>query len=151
MTLSLSPSSGKSAPSLHLIVERSPVLTALLWVIHALALIAAIANPLEVIVRLLLVGAILINLMHCRRSLNQECGLTLTPGGDWEVLMNGKATTGRLEADTLVTPWLVILNLRMPSRRLALPIFRDAVDPESFRQLRVYLKLHRHSRAPEAA
>ena len=107
MTLSLSASSGKSAPSLHLIVERSPVLTALLWVIHALALIAAIANPLEVMVRLLLVGAILINLMHCRRSLNQECGLTLTPGGDWEVLMNGKAATGRLEADTLVTPWLV--------------------------------------------
>jgi len=57
--------------------------------------------------------------------------------------MDGQAIPGRLEADTLVTPWIVILNLKLPSRRLALPIFRDAVDPESFRQLRVYLKLFR--------
>lgn len=143
MTPNLSPSSGKSAPSLHLIIERSSALAMLLVAVHSLALIAALANPLDVMFKLLLVGAILTSFVHHRRTSNRVYGLSLAPGGDWEVLMDGRAIPGRLEADTLVTPWIVILNLKLPSRRLALPIFRDAVDPESFRQLRVYLKLLR--------
>ena len=143
MIPALTPSSVKSAPSLHLIIERSPALARLLVAIHSLALIAALANPLDVMFKLLLVGAILTSFAHHRRTSNRVHGLSLAAGGDWEVLMDGQAIPGRLEADTLVTPWIVILNLKLPSRRLALPIFRDAVDPESFRQLRVYLKLLR--------
>lgn len=139
----MSPSSGKSAASLHLIVERSTALATLLVAAHSLALMAALANPLDIKLKLLLIGAVLLSFSHHLRMSNRIYGLTLTSGGDWEVLVDGQAILGQLEPGTIVTPWIVILHLRLPSHRLALPVCRDATDPESFRQLRVHLRLSR--------
>lgn len=44
--------------------------------------------------------------------------------------------------DSFVTPWLTVLNLRLPERRFArhLAVLPDAVDAEAYRGLRVWLR-----------
>ena len=58
------------------------------------------------------------------------------------VLRNGRHLAGRVSSDSLVTPYLVILNvvLKEPRRRRSLLISPDAMGVESFRRLRVALK-----------
>jgi hypothetical protein len=58
---------------------------------------------------------------------------------EWYLLT---ATQNRIPATLLsqnfVTPWLVVLNFKTStSRKLAIPLFRDALDVSSFRRLRV--------------
>lgn len=58
----------------------------------------------------------------------------LPRAGDWieaEVL-----------GDSFVTPWLTVLNLRLPERRFArhVVVLPDAVDAEAYRGLRVWLR-----------
>jgi hypothetical protein len=58
------------------------------------------------------------------------------------VLRNGRHLAGRVSSDSLVTPYIVILNvvLKEPRRRRSLLISPDAMGVESFRRLRVALK-----------
>ncbi len=56
-------------------------------------------------------------------------------------MRNGEHETGRVCADTLVTPWLVLLNLEVAGRcRRSVLLFRDAMPAEDFRRLRVVLR-----------
>jgi toxin CptA len=67
------------------------------------------------------------------------------------VLRNGRHLPCRMLRDTLVTPWLVILNV-MPSEQRwgrSVVILRDAMGAESFRRLRVALRWS--SKAGQAA
>ena len=58
------------------------------------------------------------------------------------VLRSGRHLSGRLSADSLVTPSLVILNVALKEQRKtrSLLIMPDTMGAESFRHLRVALK-----------
>jgi len=55
---------------------------------------------------------------------------------------NGDQLTGKILRDSLVTPFLTVLNILPRNTRLAhsLVILPDSLDAASFRQLRVWLK-----------
>lgn len=58
------------------------------------------------------------------------------------VLRNGRHVPCKVSRDSLVTPWLVILNVLLSEQRgrRSLVILPDAVAADSFRRLRVVLK-----------
>jgi len=58
------------------------------------------------------------------------------------VLRSGTHLSGRVSADSLVTPFLVILNVALKERRgkRSLLVMPDTMGAESFRRLRVALK-----------
>ena len=134
-------SSSKSVVPLHLILERSRWLEALVILAHGLAAVAALANPLDFGIKLSLLAVIAISLALSWRQLTRVRGITLNSEGDWEVILPSGSLLAHLGSGTLVTPWIVILGLRAERQHLCLPICRDAVDPESFRRLRVYLQI----------
>jgi hypothetical protein len=140
----LPPLSKPSATSLHLILERSRALQTAVVAVHGLALIAALANPLPGGIQLLLGGAILGSLFLSWQRLIQVRGLTLNPADEWEIILHDQTVLALLAPSTILTPWLVILHLTAGNRKFAIPICRDAVDPESFRKLRVYLRIAGH-------
>jgi toxin CptA len=55
---------------------------------------------------------------------------------------SGKQITGKILRDSLVTPYLTVLNILPQGARFArgVVILPDSLDAESFRQLRVWLK-----------
>ncbi|MBI5918284.1 MAG: hypothetical protein HY849_02765 [Nitrosomonadales bacterium] len=69
-------------------------------------------------------------------------GLVFEP--DRVVLMqrNGTAVRAQLLGDSLVMPWLTVLNLKPEGVRWArrVVILPDSLDAESFRELRVWLR-----------
>ena len=134
-------SSRESAAPLHLILERSRTLLTFIVVTHGIALLTALVTPVPVWLRSALVIAVLISLRWTLRNSQRVQGLTLTAGGDWEILYRGHSRLARPAPGTVVTPWLVLLNLREEGHKIGIPICRDGVDPESFRRLRVQLRL----------
>ena len=58
------------------------------------------------------------------------------------VLRSGRHMHGRISSDSLVTPYLVILNVVLKERRgrRSLLVLPDSMSKESFRRLRVSLK-----------
>lgn len=137
-------SSRSSAAPLQLILEPSRTLQTGLAATHGLALIAALGNPLTGALKLLLGAAILVSLALHWRRMGFIRGLTLKPEEDWEIIFPNRILIAQLGPGTVITTWLVILHLTTPQRHYAIPICRDAVDPESFRRLRVYLRLAGH-------
>jgi len=134
-------SSSKSVTPLHLILERSRWLETLVISAHGLALVAALANPLSGWIKLGLLFAITISVPLNWRKMPRARGITLNSEGDWAVILPSGSLLAHLGPGTLVTPWIVILGLRADRQHLSIPICRDAVDPESFRRLRVHLQI----------
>lgn len=62
---------------------------------------------------------------------------------DWLIDVGGTEQVAVLDRATLVSPWLTILSLRRVDRggRCVLPILPDAIAAESFRRLRVRLRV----------
>lgn len=59
----------------------------------------------------------------------------------WEVVDKEKYSAALLP-DSIVLPWLVVLNFRLETgRNKSLIVFADAIDSQSFRKLRVRLKV----------
>jgi hypothetical protein len=58
------------------------------------------------------------------------------------VLRNGKHLPGRLSSDSLVTPYLIVLNIALSEQRgwRSLAILPDTLGKDSFRQLSVALR-----------
>ena len=134
-------SSRESVAPLHLILERSRTLLTFIVVTHGMALLTALVTPVPIWLRCGLAIAVLLSLRWSLRNGQRVQGLTLTAGGDWEILYRGHSRLARPGPGTVVTPWLVLLNLKEEGRKIGIPICRDGVDPESFRRLRVQLRL----------
>jgi hypothetical protein len=137
------PSSGRSVAPLHLILEPSRALRRALIAVHGLAGFAALANPLPLWAKALLLAAIALSFFRGYRDhvlTPAVQGLTLGPDGRWEVIRPAGTLTATLLGSTVVTRWIVLLHLDSDAGKLAVPICRDSTDPESFRRLRVHLR-----------
>jgi toxin CptA len=70
--------------------------------------------------------------------------LTWQADGDWLLeTVEGKQLAARLHESTYVHPWLVVLNFRQEGERgmLSFTLPPDALDAQTFRELRVRLKV----------
>jgi toxin CptA len=112
----------------------------------ALAVLAPLALPLWA--RILLASFVIISLLyhiwHDAWLLALSSNKTLLVDGDMVQLVarNGDQVTARVLADSLVTPYITVLNVLPQGSYLtrSIIILPDSLDAESFRQLRVWLR-----------
>ncbi|BAK77440.1 hypothetical protein NH8B_2641 [Pseudogulbenkiania sp. NH8B] len=74
--------------------------------------------------------------------------LEVSPQGQLVAWFGPFAVPADIERDTVITPWLVVVNLKLEGRRRSLVLWPDSAARESLRALRVYL---RWFHAPEPA
>jgi len=121
-------------------------LAATVIVAHAAALAAAVAGLPAPAALIVAAGLLASAIEHVRRALQHSplavAGLEFDAGGG--VAIAGPATDwspARLTDAAVPTPWLAVVRLRdaLGRRRTAL-VLPDALAPESFRRLRVWLR-----------
>ena len=142
--------SNEYATPLHLDMKPSRVLTLAVGAMHVLAFALAVSGPdaawQRVGLGLLVTGSWLH--LRARHPLwpNAARITRLVWGRDasWEVGRSDRVESARLGREAVVTPYLVIVALELESgRRLHLPILPDMLDRDTFRRLRVRLRLRR--------
>ena len=111
-----------------------------------LAVLVPLALPLwaKILLVLLVLVSLLYHVWHDAWLLALSSNKTLLLDGDMILLVarNGDRVTARILADSLVTPFLTVLNVLPQGKYLArsVIILPDSLDAESFRQLRVWLR-----------
>ncbi len=137
--------SRKSAVSLHLEPQPSRTLAWAIAVVHALAAIASIANALPVWARTVLLGLVLVSgwatyHRHCREPAVKR--IDADSEGEWLMcLSNGEERSGCLLGSSVVTVWMTLLHIRTDAGICTVLLCRDSLDAESYRLLRVFLKI----------
>ena len=112
----------------------------------ALAVLAPLALPLwaRTLLALLVLASLLYHVWHDAWLLALSSNKTLLLDGEMVMLVarNGDQVTARVLADSLVTPYITVLNVLPQGAYLArsVIILPDSLDAESFRQLRVWLR-----------
>jgi toxin CptA len=111
----------------------------------ALTVLAPLALPLwaRILLASLVITSLLYHVWHDAWLLALSSNKTLLVDGDMVQLVarNGDQVTARVLADSLVTPYITVLNVLPQGSHLArsVIILPDSLDTESFRQLRVWL------------
>lgn len=139
--------SKKSAQSLYLTPRRSARLAAFILGAHAAALVAALANGLPWGARAGLLALVLLSLWrsfkeHLLDLPAMDLALSYTEGGGWIISSRklGEVPVVLLPG-SVTTRQLAVLRFRArDGRRHHLILFRDALDEESYRRLRVLLR-----------
>lgn len=129
-------------------LQPSIYFTIALVVSHGIALAALVPITLPLWARILLAALVLVSMLyhlwHDAWLLALSSNKTLLLDGDSVLLVarNGDQVTARILADSLVTPFISVLNVLPQGAYLArsIIILPDSLDAESFRQLRVWLK-----------
>lgn len=130
-----------NAPTLILTVEPSRWLRRVIVVMHLLACAAVLVADLAWPYRLAIMVAVAISLMATIRlpaAVTLRCQpdghLSLRGADEWEAV--------ELLPDTVALSWFVLLRYRRPgqTRPDSRAILPDALEPEAFRRLRVWLK-----------
>ncbi|MCE9549866.1 MAG: hypothetical protein K8R50_02480 [Betaproteobacteria bacterium] len=112
----------------------------------ALAVLVPLALPLwaRILLALLVIISLLYHVWHDAWLIALSSNKTLQLDGDMILLVarNGDQVTARVLADSLVTPYITVLNVLPQGSYLArsVIILPDSLDTESFRQLRVWLR-----------
>ncbi len=135
----------KSSPRFVAPLRLEPRPSRLLWrvflLIHlggaALSLLVPVAWPLHLLIPVAL-------LWHCRsrwRRMAIVPTLTWDGDGQWWLHSDDGDQPLQLAPDSVVWPWLVVLNFRREnSGRLALPLLPDSLAADTLRRLRAALR-----------
>ncbi|MDT8384687.1 MAG: protein YgfX [Gammaproteobacteria bacterium] len=143
-------SSTKSAPPLRLSPKPSRILIALLTVGHLGAIAILLPLDIHLIIKLGIAIVLAVSLVIAVRKQPGRTGeggvqtLIWQADGDWLLeTADGETLDARLHESTYVHPWLVVLNFRLTDRPglLSFTLAPDALDKETFRALRVRLKV----------
>jgi hypothetical protein len=134
----------------HYRLRRSRSLALLLSLLCVAVLAVLTQLPLSTAALLPAAAAILYWTGHCLLfdaylRMGNSCAAFRLEGGDEIVLLlrSGSHVPGRISPDSLVTPYLVILNVilgEQRSRVRSVLILADAMEADSFRRLRVALR-----------
>lgn len=132
---------------MQLELRASRVLFQLLVIVHLLSITLLWLIHAELLLKTALFGVILLSALHTRRQIRYRPQLTLTSGQEIILHQHNDELIGTLSADTVVTPFLVLLRFRLADQRstTTIPIFYDALPHEQFRALRVHLKLNTYA------
>ena len=141
-------SSQKYASPLILKPETSRVFIGLFSFAHLGAMAAVLSlNFLWAIkISLLILIAVSMFVVLRKKGFANVSTLTWKEGGEWALELNdGVRYETVLLPSSYVSPWLVVLNFNKAEnqRDRSVTLFRDALDPETFRRLRVRLGIEK--------
>lgn len=131
-------------PPLRITPKPSGTLRLLVGASHGLAMLAVALTDLSWVWTVPLAFAILASLRHeLRRMVSAEPRTLLhVEGQGWSIARPGGEPEGlKLSGGSVVTPWVVVLHGRTDRRRQDLLVTRDSLDAESFRLLRLHLRI----------
>lgn len=121
----------------------SRLLAMLLLLAHGLAMVSVVVLPLPVLMRTLLLLLLTANLWIVYKSRVSGASVSgLRIESDRVVLLDagGGEMSGKLLPDSLVTPYLAVLQIRTESKHRRVLIMPDNLDAHSFRRLRILLR-----------
>ena len=129
-------------------IKPSPIFAVLLLFIHAAAAVVvcltAISLPVKLALLLLVASSLTYHLARDVLLLLPESWskVTLVPGGMSVTTRDGSSLFGQIENGTTVSPYCIVLRVRLEGRRLfsSRVIFPDALDAGAFRELCVRLR-----------
>lgn len=126
-------------------LDRSPALERLVLALHVVAVFAVWMSGIAWIGQLGLTVAILV--IFCFRRSPGAAGaktqqLVYSSQAGWTLEEQGSEPRPlNILPSSVVSPWLIVLHGRIGSKRHDWVIARDSLDSESFRCLRVYLRV----------
>jgi hypothetical protein len=151
-------SSTKFAQPLRLKPKPSRILLTLLVLGHLGAIAVLIPLDLSLFIKLTIGLLLVVSLIVAWRKQPGQVGeagvqmLTWQSDGEWLLeTHDGEQFKATLHESTYVHPWLVVLNFRKEGNRglLSFTLAPDALDHETFRELRVRLKVAGRSKESE--
>lgn len=137
------------AAPIRIAIRPSPRLATALVLAHGSAVAAVASLPLDLSASLLLILVFLVNgiylvMRHARLGLpGSVVNLETNEDGTWVLReRGGRERKAALLGECYVSSRLAVIRCRPAGRRLArsIVILPDAVDPEAFRRLRVWLR-----------
>lgn len=139
-------SSPKYASPLILKPETSRVFIGLFAIAHLGALAVVLPLNLSWVIKISLLSLVAVSMFVVLRGkgFSNVNILTWKEGGEWVLeLSDGTQYETYLLPSSYVSPWLVVLNFSKAEnqRGRSVTLFRDALDEESFRRLRVRLRI----------
>jgi hypothetical protein len=139
-------SSQKYASPLILKPETSRVFIGLFAIAHLGALAVVLPLNLSWVIKISLLSLVAVSMFVVLRGkgFSNVNILTWKEGGEWVLeLSDGTQYETYLLPSSYVSPWLVVLNFSKAEnqRGRSVTLFRDALDEESFRRLRVRLRI----------
>jgi len=120
--------------------RRSRLLAVVLWLAHALAVVAIAAAELAFLVKLSLWLLVAVSLW---RQLRLCLPVEIVLKADGRLILveqDGSCREAIVETDTTVHSWLVVLRLKVDGRRRALSLPFDSLSGNSHRKLRLWLR-----------
>ncbi len=142
-------SSTGSATAFEICPRTSPRFTILMSLLHVLSMVAVISVVQAITLPgvIIISAAVLVSLYFSLRRQNQIHRILWQGENHWQLTMtDGRELGAEILGDSIVLPYLVVLNFRLPQqsmlhRRRSKVIFPDALSEDKFRQLRVCLRL----------
>lgn len=130
---------------LRLRLDRSPLLERLVTALHLIAVSAVWTSQIVWSAQLALTAGILASWGFRRMrafEYGREQHLVCTGSAGWSLEEDGRDPQAlSILPDTVVSPWLIVLHGRIGEERRQWVIARDSLDSESFRCLRVHLRV----------
>ncbi len=139
-------SSPKYASPLILKPETSRVFTGLFAIAHLGAMAVVLPLNFSWLIKITLLTLVAVSMFVVLRGKGfaNVNVLTWKEGSEWVLELNdGTQVETYLLPSSYVSPWLVVLNFSKSEnqRSRSVTLFRDALDEESFRRLRVRLRM----------
>ncbi len=127
------------------VIKPSRCFVSLLLALHALALVSLWFTNLAVLLQMVLSLPVLLSLRyHLDRVTGRQSWRAFSLDKLRVVVVNGggEELAGLVLDQTVVTPYLVLLRVKLDGRRFAVNqiIFPDALQDDAFRELRVRLR-----------
>ena len=112
-------------------------------VMHLLALIAALDNGLTWLVKTIIVVAIIISFLYVSLENRREKRIFGYGDNGWYLESNeGEITSVSLMGSSVATPFFIFVHMKSErSTPFSFLIFRDSLNRESYRRLRVLLTI----------
>jgi toxin CptA len=137
---------------IQLNLKPSRLLAIILAVASTGACLIVVSMPLPLWVKLAAVILVSISAVHHVRDLllrrpGSLVSLEVNSKGELHVMRrDGEKVLAAVLPDSVVLPWLTVLNLRLDKSRWRrhVLITADRAEPDAFRQLRVWLRWGRH-------
>jgi len=124
--------------------SRSKIFLGLITGLHLLALTSVTQFiyfhfSINIIIGLLVCFSFYCNILYYKQLSDLKM-IKCRQDGMWILGYESKPLLVSIEADYMITEWLIVLHFKIgQSRKRSVPIFKDMLPKESFKQLRVAL------------
>lgn len=125
-------------------VKQSPNLLLFIIAVHILALVSSLLMSINTelkVVLILLPGCSLYFYLRRYRHGFYTFSLRHTEELSWELVESGQYSHLRILKSSVLTSFIIILQVRIAKKQRTLLVCRDAVSAEEYRQLYVALKI----------